>query len=213
MRARSRREHHYQIPVKDAIWASSVERRTVRRSTSDEEPKVGDGSTRRRMDGQFWKAVKWVGKSEFLGYGRESGSRSPMRKEAEAKLIISFQSQQEKTAMLYLLRPTRKDRYLLTMKIKWAQSSNLPFKTDLKSYINFGNELVLRGTNSPGQYSQTHIIKFPTQPNSPLQLLHKSQKLLQLFGNQTSSSVLARIIQKSSQVENATSCLSFPISE
>ena len=83
------------------------------------------------------RSVKWVGKSEFLGYGRESGSRSPMRKEAEAKLIISFQSQQEKTAMLYLLRPTRKDRYLLTMKIKWAQSSNLPFKTDLKSYINF----------------------------------------------------------------------------
>ena len=40
--------------------------------------------------------------------------------------------------MLYLLRPTRKDRYLLTMKIKWAQSSNLPFKTDLKSYINLG---------------------------------------------------------------------------
>ena len=135
MRARSRREHHYQIPVKDAIWARLE--RTVRRSTSDEEPKVGDGSTRRRMDGQFRKAVKWVGKSEFLGYGRESGSRSPMRKEAEAKLIISFQSQQEKTAMLYLLRPTRKDRYLLTMKIKWAQSSNLPFKTDLKSYINF----------------------------------------------------------------------------
>ena len=69
MRARSRREHHYQIPVKDAIWASSAERRTVRRSTSDEEPKVGDGSTRRRMAGHFWKAVKWVGKSEFLGYG------------------------------------------------------------------------------------------------------------------------------------------------
>ena len=83
------------------------------------------------------RSVKWVGKSEFLGYGRESGSRSPMRKEAEAKLIISFQSQQEKTAMLYLLRPTRKDRYLLTTKIKWAQSSNLPFKTDPKSYINF----------------------------------------------------------------------------
>ena len=76
-----------------------------------------------------------------------------------------------------------------------------------------GNELVLRGTNSPGQYSQTHIIKFPTQPNSPLQLLHKSQKLLQLFGNQTSSSVLTRMIQKSSQVENATSCMSFTISE
>ena len=139
MRARSRREHHYQIPVKDAIWASSVERANgpPLHLRSDEEPKVGDGSTRRRMDGQFWKAVKWVGKSEFLGYGRESGSRSPMRKEAEAKLIISFQSQQEKTAMLHLLRPTRKDRYLLTMKIKWAQSSNLPFKTDLKSYINF----------------------------------------------------------------------------
>ena len=131
MRARRRREHHYQIPVKDAIWAS-VER-TVR---SYKESKVDDRSTRRRMAGHFWK-VKWVGKSEFLGYGRESGSRSPMRKEAEAKLIISFQSQQEKTAMLHLLRPTRKDRYLLTMKIKWAQSSNLPFKTDLKSYINF----------------------------------------------------------------------------
>ena len=50
------------------------------------------------------RSVKWVGKSEFLGYGRESGSRSPMRKEAEAKLIISFQSQEEKTAMLYLLK-------------------------------------------------------------------------------------------------------------
>ena len=32
--------------------------------------------------------------------GRESGSRSPMRKEAEAKLIISFQSQQERSVII-----------------------------------------------------------------------------------------------------------------
>ena len=135
MRARSRREHHYQIPVKDAIWASSVERANgpplyLRRGAQGRRWVNKKTNGRTVLEGA--RSVKWVGKSEFLGYGRESGSRSPMRKEAEAKLIISFQSQQEKTAMLHLLRPTRKDRYLLTMKIKWAQSSNLPFKTDLK---------------------------------------------------------------------------------
>ena len=59
--------------------------------------------------------------------GRESGSRSPMRKEAEVKLIISFQSQQERAVII------RKDQM---GSVQWAQSSNLPFKTDLKSHIN-----------------------------------------------------------------------------
>ena len=78
MRALNRREHDYQIPVKDAIWASDE------RFASSEESKVGDRSTRRRMAGHFWKAlarIKWVGKSEFLGYGRQNGSGTPMRKE------------------------------------------------------------------------------------------------------------------------------------
>ena len=51
MRALNRQEHDYQIPVKDAIWASDE------RFASSEESKVGDRSTRRRMAGQFWKAL------------------------------------------------------------------------------------------------------------------------------------------------------------